>query len=380
MSKLKLTILNNGGNIYYTDTDSIITDIPLDNKLVDKDIGQFKLEFEIKEGYFISSKTYCLLLKDGRTIIKSKGAFSSSLTLNDFINMYKGVNVKAIKQNTIVNYREGSVVIGTKEITLNYNSYTKRDKVYLKDKWIDTKPLYYDTSSSRLKHNKFTNESKTIVKKSKRLFSTISINKKCSHLLTYILNPRYINCLIMYLLSLMVLCILIYICIPYLIHIYIDLFYNYMSEVQGIRSNNLKFILEHKLTYYNNLINNINLPILSNNKLSKFVELKEGLASISKYNSNNYIILNAISNQIDGGSSTNIDTTLNNVTPSPSSASGSITPTYTTLADFLSDARQDSMIVDTNIDINNPLGVQGLSRNIDEVINHTYIKFILKRG
>lgn len=153
-----------------------------------------------------------------------------------------------------------------------------------------------------------------------------------------------------------------------------------MSEVQGIRSNNLKFILEHKLTYYNNLINNINLPILSNNKLSKFVELKEGLASISKYNSNNYIILNAISNQIDGGASTNIDTTLNNVTPSPSSASGSITPTYTTLADFLSDARQDSMIVDTNIDINNPLGVQGLSRNIDEVINHTYIKFILKRG
>ncbi len=34
ISKLKLDIINKGGNIYYSDTDSIVTDIALDDKLV----------------------------------------------------------------------------------------------------------------------------------------------------------------------------------------------------------------------------------------------------------------------------------------------------------------------------------------------------------
>jgi hypothetical protein len=134
MSKIKLDILNNGGNIYYTDTDSIVTDKPIDNALVGNGLGQFKLEYEIKEGYFISSKTYCLVLKDGEIIIKSKGAFSNSLSLNDFIDMYNGKSVKAMKQNTIVNYEQGSVVIANKEIELNHSSYKKRAKIYTNSK------------------------------------------------------------------------------------------------------------------------------------------------------------------------------------------------------------------------------------------------------
>jgi hypothetical protein len=53
MSKAKLDILKSGGNIYYTDTDSIVTDIPLNDKLVGNDLGQFKLEYKVKEAYFI---------------------------------------------------------------------------------------------------------------------------------------------------------------------------------------------------------------------------------------------------------------------------------------------------------------------------------------
>jgi hypothetical protein len=48
MSKIKLDILNKGGNIYYTDTDSIVSDIPLNEDLIGKDLGQFKLEYEVK--------------------------------------------------------------------------------------------------------------------------------------------------------------------------------------------------------------------------------------------------------------------------------------------------------------------------------------------
>jgi hypothetical protein len=43
MSKIKQDIIDKGGNIYYTDTDSIVTDITLDDSLVDNDLDKFKL-------------------------------------------------------------------------------------------------------------------------------------------------------------------------------------------------------------------------------------------------------------------------------------------------------------------------------------------------
>ena len=91
MNKIKLKILKSGGKIYYSDTDSIVTDIDLNTinpKLEGKELGQFKLEFIIKEAYFVSNKTYCLVLNNNKTIIKTKGVLSDSLTLDDFKTMY----------------------------------------------------------------------------------------------------------------------------------------------------------------------------------------------------------------------------------------------------------------------------------------------------
>lgn len=49
-----------------------------------------KLEYgKIKTGYFISNKTYCLVLEDGNLIKRSKGINSESLTLQDYEDMYK---------------------------------------------------------------------------------------------------------------------------------------------------------------------------------------------------------------------------------------------------------------------------------------------------
>jgi hypothetical protein len=51
-------------------------------------------------------------------------------------------NVTATKSNTITNYSKGSVLIEEKEVVLNYDSYTKRHKLYNDEgTWIDTKPL-----------------------------------------------------------------------------------------------------------------------------------------------------------------------------------------------------------------------------------------------
>jgi hypothetical protein len=42
----------------------------------------------LEEAYFISNKTYILLTKDGKKIIKAKGISADSLSLTDFKTMY----------------------------------------------------------------------------------------------------------------------------------------------------------------------------------------------------------------------------------------------------------------------------------------------------
>jgi len=130
MSKIKLDILSKGGNIYYTDTDSIVTDIPLDTSLVGNDLGQFKLEYIIKRGYFISNKTYGLILEDGRVITKNKGVLERSLNIEDFVNLYKEIDVQGVKRSSKTDYDKGSVSIKDENIKIYYNSYRKRTKIY----------------------------------------------------------------------------------------------------------------------------------------------------------------------------------------------------------------------------------------------------------
>ena len=56
-------------------------------------------------------------------------------------------NIIATKFNTLSNYEKASVIIEKKKnIILNSDAYTKREKIYNKQSlWIDTKPLKLDT-------------------------------------------------------------------------------------------------------------------------------------------------------------------------------------------------------------------------------------------
>lgn len=57
ISKIKLDILKSGGDIFYSDTDSIVTNIKLDDSMIDsKEIGKLKFEHTVKSGIFISGK------------------------------------------------------------------------------------------------------------------------------------------------------------------------------------------------------------------------------------------------------------------------------------------------------------------------------------
>ena len=150
ITKIKNKILEMGGNIYYSDTDSIVTDLELPTNMVDsKILGKLKLEHKVVRGYFISAKTYCLINTKGDEIKKAKGLKSTTLKEADYIDLYKGNNIKTgEKTYSTTNYYEGSVVISNKYITLNTNSYTKRTKIYKDKNWIDTKPLIYNINNS----------------------------------------------------------------------------------------------------------------------------------------------------------------------------------------------------------------------------------------
>lgn len=60
-AKIMLYILENNGTLYYTDTDSIVTDLRLPEEMVHPTtLGKLKLEHTVVEGYFIADKTYAI--------------------------------------------------------------------------------------------------------------------------------------------------------------------------------------------------------------------------------------------------------------------------------------------------------------------------------
>jgi len=65
---------NNSFNLFYSDTDSVYIDKPLDDSLVnDKILGKLKLENIIKKGIFLAPKVYYLETEDDKIIYKVKG-------------------------------------------------------------------------------------------------------------------------------------------------------------------------------------------------------------------------------------------------------------------------------------------------------------------
>lgn len=97
-------ILNQGGNIYYADTDSIITNIKLDNNFIcDTELGKWKLEEKIKKYIGIEPKLYIT-----NKNIKAKGIpqeEQKNLTYQDFEDMLKGKE-KNFKFNGIIGVKE----------------------------------------------------------------------------------------------------------------------------------------------------------------------------------------------------------------------------------------------------------------------------------
>jgi hypothetical protein len=77
-----------------SDTDSVVLTKPLADHLVGQELGQMKLEYEIKKGIFIRKKLYCIINSKGQETIKASGIDSNKLDYNSFKKLLWGESIE----------------------------------------------------------------------------------------------------------------------------------------------------------------------------------------------------------------------------------------------------------------------------------------------
>jgi hypothetical protein len=162
-----------GNECYYSDTDCAVLKYPLDPTYVGNNLDQFKYIGKAKRAYFISPKTYCLVMENGDIIIKSKGINSLNLNEKDFIDMLYGLNIH--KKD---NYKFKK---DFNNLRINYHKYTytispnllKRAPVYKNYCIIDSKPLVI--KNEQLIKNKVVKFNYGLVLYNKNKYSLIKI-------------------------------------------------------------------------------------------------------------------------------------------------------------------------------------------------------------
>jgi len=133
---------NSDYNLYYTDTDSIYIDKPLDDSLVNnKLLSKLKLENIINKGIFLAPKVYYLETEDGKVIYKVKGlSHNINLTQNDFTNLlYKDTFVQKYQNKWRKHIEEGNISVINQLYTLKVTD-NKRKLIFKNDMLIGTNP------------------------------------------------------------------------------------------------------------------------------------------------------------------------------------------------------------------------------------------------
>jgi len=103
---------------YYTDTDSLFLKYPLEEKYVGTDLGKFSYKGKAKRAYFISPKTYCLIMEDDTIIIKCKGLDNNLLNENHFKELLSGNNVNIDTSKIFTNLKKGTGGIKSMKLTI----------------------------------------------------------------------------------------------------------------------------------------------------------------------------------------------------------------------------------------------------------------------
>ena len=142
-----LSLKNNSNfNLFYTDTDSIYIDKPLNKSLVNsKVLGKMKLENILNKAIFISPKVYCLETIDGNVIYKVKGlSHDIKLTMKDFeFLLFKDNFLEKVQTKWTKNLSEGHIKVLEQMYTLKVTD-NKRELIFENNKLTNTIPLRID--------------------------------------------------------------------------------------------------------------------------------------------------------------------------------------------------------------------------------------------
>lgn len=126
--------------IYYTDTDSLYTNKPLDLKYMGSKLGQFKLENVFDRAVFVAPKVYGGITDSGEEITKVKG-FKNTISFSNLEKLlYKNSSMELNQEKWFKNINEGSIVIKDQSYTLT-TTENKRELIYESGRLIATKPF-----------------------------------------------------------------------------------------------------------------------------------------------------------------------------------------------------------------------------------------------
>ena len=140
---MHMSILKNNKdiNLYYSDTDSGVTDKPLPSFLVDEEeLGKFKLENKFKQGVFLAPKVYGGILISGEEYIKLKGS-KNIISFNQLKILLKENELLMIPQEKW--YRDlpnGQIKVSHEQYTLMITE-NKRKVIYENGLFTRTEPL-----------------------------------------------------------------------------------------------------------------------------------------------------------------------------------------------------------------------------------------------
>lgn len=121
------------GEVYYCDTDSLVTDVELPADMVhDTRLGAWSLEKEPIKGLFLRPKVYALVMANHKTSIKFKGISketSKELTFSDYETLYREL-VEDVEEYEIVERNRVLLrsIMYMKKNNIDFDYYETRDK------------------------------------------------------------------------------------------------------------------------------------------------------------------------------------------------------------------------------------------------------------
>jgi hypothetical protein len=142
--------------LYYSDTDSIVTNKPLPESMIGAEMGMLKLEYVIKRAIFLAPKVYALILEDGTEIIKVKGLNKAEISKLHFSDLeallIKDATRELTQHKCFISPLAGEITIADQIYTLKLTA-NKRLAVYENGIFTSTRPFNYNDEIVDINNN-----------------------------------------------------------------------------------------------------------------------------------------------------------------------------------------------------------------------------------